>query len=132
MVQTNTFSKPEHLCGETRITKLYTQGKGFIAYPLRVVYILEPKNTDLIKVLVSVPKKRFKRAVKRNRLKRLMRESYRLNKHSIIDVLEQYNLQLDISFNYVSDDEMDFLSIEKKMKVALKRIEEYIINNQTL
>ena len=119
----NLFSKPEHLCGEKRITRLFTQGDAFIAYPLRVVYLLEKKiDREVSSVLVSVPKKRFKRAVKRNRLKRLMREAYRLNKQVLVEKLEERNLQIHIAFNYVSDDELDFATVEKKMKLSLQKL----------
>ena len=123
MIHQNSFSKIEHLCGEKRITRLYTQGDAFIAYPFRVVYIINPKS-DLAPahVLISVPKKRFKRAVKRNRLKRLMREAYRLNKQPLLEKLEEKQLQLHIAFNYVSDDELDFVSIEKKIKLSLQKL----------
>jgi ribonuclease P protein component len=123
MTHQNTFSKSEHLCGEKRITRLFTQGDAFIAYPLRVVFMIEPKiDVEPASVLVSVPKKRFKRAVKRNRLKRLMREAYRLNKGMIIDALNEKQLQIHVAFNYVSDDELDFATIEKKMKISLQRL----------
>jgi len=123
MTHENSFSKPEHLCGEKRITRLYTQGEAFIAYPMRVVYLLEAKSeTESSSVLVSVPKKRFKRAVKRNRLKRLMREAYRLNKQILLDKLAEKQLQIHVSFNYVSDDELDYATIEKKMKLSLQKL----------
>jgi ribonuclease P protein component len=123
MTHQNSFSKPEHLCGEKRITRLFTQGDAFIAYPLRVVYIIEPVHDNVSSsVLVSVPKKRFKRAVKRNRLKRLMREAYRLNKLTLIEKLEEKQLQIHIAFNYVSDDELDFATVEKKMKLSLEKL----------
>jgi len=123
MTHQNSFSKPEHLCGEKRITRLFTQGDAFIAYPLRVVYIIEPiRDKTPSSVLVSVPKKRFKRAVKRNRLKRFMREAYRLNKNPLIEKLEEKLLQVHIAFNYVSDDELDFATVEKKMKIALDKL----------
>lgn len=123
----NSFSKPEHLCGEKRITRLFTQGDAFIAYPLRVVYLIEPKKDSApASIMVSVPKKRFKRAVKRNRLKRLMREAYRLNKQELSEKLSEKELQIHVAFNYVSDEVMDFAQIEKKMKVALQRLIEKI------
>ena len=119
----NSFAKSEHLCGEKRITRLFTQGDAFIAYPLRVVYLIEPKkDVEPASVMVSVPKKRFKRAVKRNRLKRLMRESYRLNKHELIEILNEKHLQIHVAFNYVSDDVLDFVAVEKKMKIAIQRL----------
>jgi ribonuclease P protein component len=123
----NSFSKPEHLCGEKRITRLFTQGDAFIVYPLRVVYLIEPKKDDaLASIMVSVPKKRFKRAVKRNRLKRLIREAYRLNKQDLSAKLNEKELQIHLAFNYVSDEVLDFAQIEKKMKVALQRLIEKI------
>lgn len=119
----NTFSKSEHLCGDKRIERLYAEGEAFIVYPLRVVFLMEEKTDDEVaKVLVGVPKKRFKRAVKRNRLKRLMRESYRLNKSILIEQLIQKEKQIQVAFNYVADQELDFEQIEKKMKLALDRL----------
>ena len=119
-----TFSKKEHLCGEIRIGRLFAEGKAFIAYPLRVVYSVHGATDNIqVKVLVNVPKKRFKRAVKRNRLKRLMREAYRLNKSGITEFCLAKNIQLQIAFNYVSDQEMDFKEIESKMIQALQKIQ---------
>jgi len=123
MNKTNSFPKAEHLCGEKRIARLYTQGEAFMAFPFRVVFRIEQKK-DLAtaSVMVSVPKKRFKRAVKRNRLKRLLREAYRLNKHALIDLLDEKQLQVHVAFNYVSDEELDFVTVEKKMKIALQKL----------
>lgn len=127
MQQPFSFPKSEHLCGEKRITELFTQGDAFIAFPMRVVYLLQPKTeSEAVSVMVSVPKKRFKRAVKRNKLKRLMREAYRLNKQIIADLMELKQMQIHIAFNYVSNDELDFVTIEKKMKQALQKLVEKI------
>ena len=127
MTHTATFPKKEHLCGEIRINKLFSNGKAFIVYPLRVVYSVEQNSTDVpVKVLVSVPKKRFKRAVKRNRLKRLMREAYRLNKSILAEKCIEKNFAVQVAFNYVSDDEMDFKAIQSKMQLALQRIADKI------
>ena len=124
----NSFPKSEHLCGDKRIGQLFIQGDAFIAYPLRVVYLIAPKkDVESASVMVSVPKKRFKRAVKRNRLKRLMREAYRLNKQPLVALLKENDLQLHVAFNYVSDDELDFVAVEKKMKVALQRLMDKIV-----
>lgn len=122
-----TFPKAEHLCGEIRIGKLFAGGKAFIVYPMRVVYATtEHKDKIPVKVLIGVPKKRFKRAVMRNRLKRLMREAYRLNKIILIEKCKEKNIHLDIAFNYVSNDEIDFASLQSKMQIALQRIADKI------
>jgi len=127
MIHPNSFSKTEHLCGEKRITRLYTQGDAFIAFPMRVVFLIEPKSESKpSNVLVSVPKKRFKRSVKRNRLKRLMREAYRLNKIPLIEKLEEKQMQIHIAFNYVSNDVLDFPTIEKKMLLSLQKLMEKV------
>lgn len=118
------FSKAEHLCGEKKITRLFTEGNAFVVYPLRIVYLVLPEEDELItvKTMVSVPKKRFKRAVKRNRLKRLMREAYRLNKHALWDVLTEKNLRLYLAFQYVSNEELKFDYVEKRMIMALDKL----------
>ena len=123
----HSFPKSEHLCGEKRIARLFTQGEAFIAYPLRVVFLLEAKkDTEFVSAMVSVPKKRFKRAVKRNLLKRRMREAYRLNKTELMVKMEEKQLQLHIAFNYVSNDLLEFDKIEKKMKIAIEKILEKV------
>jgi ribonuclease P protein component len=125
MTPTFTFPKKEHLCGEIRIGKLYAEGKAFIVYPLRVVYkVSEGADNVPLKVLVSVPKKRFKHAVDRNRIKRLMRETYRLNKLKINELATEKELAIQIAFNYVADNEMDFASLNRKMEKALSQIAE--------
>ncbi len=127
MTTKNTFPKKEHLCGEIRISKLFDEGKAFIAYPLRIVYSIKPKtDAASASVMVNVPKKRFKRAVKRNRLKRLMREAYRLNKQALTDALDEKSLQIHLAFNYVSDEELNFETIQNKMKSGLQRIIEKV------
>ena len=125
------FSKAEHLCGEKKITRLHTEGNAFIVYPLRVVYcVLSEEDEFPAKMMVSVPKKRFKRAVKRNRLKRLIRESYRLNKHILLDVLIEKKIQTHISFQYVSDEELQFDYIEKRMQTALNKMNTTVENDE--
>lgn len=120
------FPKKEHLCGEKNITELFKSGNAFVIYPLRVVFLLEEnkKEKPLIQVLVSVPKKRHKRANVRNRLKRLMRESYRLNNTGLKTILEKQNLQLSVAFQYISDDVFEFAPMQIKMKQALKKLED--------
>jgi len=117
--------KKEHLCGEIRINKLFAEGKAFITYPVRVVYMVPTEEQVVaVRVMFSVPKKKFKRAVDRNRIKRLMREAYRLNKNILVEKCIEKNIRLQIAFHYVSDQELEFSVIETKIIQALTRISE--------
>ena len=86
-----TLDKSERLYSKKLIERLFGGGnKSFPAFPLRVVYMpLAPEeNTADASILISVPKKRFKHAVKRNQVKRQVREAYRHNKHILLDALK--------------------------------------------
>ena len=75
-------------------------------------------------ILISVSKRRFKRAVKRNRVKRQIRESYRINKHELLNVLAERKCRLAIAFIYLSDQLVESSIIEDRMRIALARITE--------
>lgn len=109
----HTLHKQERLRGKLVVQRLFAEGKAFTCYPLRVVYKHNASCEQ--KVLFSVPKKRFKRAVDRNRIKRLMRESYRLNKH----VLPQKTEGLHVAFVAITDVLPSFDFVQKKMREAL-------------
>ena len=108
----NGFPKYNKLCGQERIAALYKDGKRFVAWPLRVTY--QPTE-DQTQVLVWAPKSLFKRAVKRNHLRRLMREAYRLNQAH----LDGHYL---LAFNYMDKEEQSFDIIEKAVCKAMKKI----------
>ncbi len=81
-------------------------------------------------LLVSVSKRRFKRAVKRNRVKRQIREAYRLNKQPLLEALAEKDLRLALAFIYLSDELVDSTVIAEKMKIALVRIVEKVSAGQ--
>ncbi len=118
-----TFKKNERLCSRTTIEELFTKGKSFVKYPFRVSYMpIESEEQSDAQILISVSKKRFKRAYKRNRLKRLTREAYRLNKNPLISTLQEKNVKLAVAFIYLPTDMLDYPSVEKGMKKALYKL----------
>lgn len=118
------FSKKEHLTGETRIKKLLSEGDSFVVYPLRIVFTkrLAVQKEANVRVLFSVPKKRFKHAVDRNKIKRQLRESYRKNKSTLFENINNNNKALDIAVLYISNDFYRFESLNKKTREALTKI----------
>lgn len=129
----NTFGKAEKLCSEKAIERLFTKGDSFIAYPLRIVYFIEEgedEETDgrnkLPSILINVSKKKFKRAVKRNRVKRLVREAYRLNKSLYSRLLEDKNKRIDIAFLYLKNELPTYEEIEKAIIKAANILTERI------
>ncbi|MGO4820004.1 MULTISPECIES: ribonuclease P protein component [unclassified Flavobacterium] len=85
-----TYPKNEKLKSKITIGLLFSEGKSVSKYPLRLVYCPTALDSDeKIKMGVSVSKKHFKKAVDRNRFKRILRETYRLNKHLLVDHLDK-------------------------------------------
>nr|WP_299171578.1 ribonuclease P protein component [uncultured Allomuricauda sp.] len=84
-----TFPAKEKLKNRKVIEQLFVEGQGITEFPIKLLYIKSDFEDDTkIKVGVVAPKKKFKSAVKRNRVKRLLREAYRLNKHSVFNKIE--------------------------------------------
>lgn len=124
----NTLRKPERLNRKKVIEKMFAGGsRSFSVFPLRVVYLPVGELDAPVSILVSVSKRHFKRAVKRNRMKRRIREAYRVNKQELLNVLAQKQIRLAIAFIYLSDDLVAFSVIEERMKTALARIAEKIL-----
>ena len=99
-----TLSKEERLSWKRYIDLLFAKGQSFVAFPLRVVYLaVEEETLAPVSILVSVPKKKFRRAVKRNLIKRQVREAYRML----------------VAFLYLDKEIHPFADMEKAMTKAL-------------
>lgn len=124
-----TLGKEERLNSKTVIERLFSGGsKSFPAFPLRVVYMpveaAEVEEDAVASILISVPKKRFKRAVKRNLVKRQVREAYRKNKHLLLDALASRNKRLVIAFIWLDNNIHSSAEVEEKVKKLLFHIVE--------
>lgn len=117
----HTLGKAERLRGKKAFGDLVASGKGFTAYPLRVVWLLVPCDGEPVRMAVSVSKRRFKRAVKRNRVKRLVREVYRLHKHPI-RALVPPGRALHLLFVYIHDELPDYPMIEKAIAHVTRKL----------
>ena len=131
------LTKSERLTSQLVIEKLFAGGNASMAaFPLRIVFMQmkkqggeDVKDEPLVSILVSVPKKRFRHAVDRNRMKRLVREAYRLNKHILWDALEGKDYRLALAFVCITDTLPSFYAVNKSMKKALTRITERLNAN---
>ena len=120
-----TLKKTERISLQKEIDCLFKQGNAFISYPLRVVYLEQkPSSEALIAVLVSAPKKKFKRAVKRNRMKRLIREAYRQKKGSLIRHCQENESGLLIAFLFIGNELCLWKEMEAAMEKALDTLKE--------
>lgn len=121
-----TLSKEERLSWKRHIDRLFTEGRSFVAFPLRVVYLLSNEEGMPVRAsfLVSVPKKRFKRAVKRNRIKRQVREAYRMHKYDLWESLEAKDKRMLIAFLYVDNELHSSVTMEKAMTKAIRILRE--------
>jgi ribonuclease P protein component len=113
-ILTNSLGKEERLCSAKDIETLYKSGTSFLNHPVVVYYLPQPE-LKFTRVLVSVSKKKFKRAVDRNLLKRRLREAYRLNK----SILEKKGF---LGLVYIGQEALPFGSIEKSVKAGLQKL----------
>ncbi|MDN5205083.1 ribonuclease P protein component [Fulvivirgaceae bacterium BMA10] len=122
-----TFSKNERLNSKKLIQELFTKGSSFCLYPIKIIYLHQASDAEgSNKVLFTVSKKRFKKAVDRNKIKRRLREAYRLNKYQLLDP-DLSGDPLLIAYIYIGRDILSFKEIESKLKDSLLRLKNKMI-----
>jgi ribonuclease P protein component len=94
----NTFRKPEKICSQNQIDPLFKSGRSLKSGLFRLLYIeTESTGQPPVQVLIAVPKKNLRHAVTRNRMKRLIREAYRMNKYKVVDFYTKAGKHCDIA-----------------------------------
>lgn len=118
-----TFCKEERLCNRNYIFSLQKEGRSFFNYPFTVKWMeISHEKEKKIQFLPAVPKRNFKKAVDRNKIKRLIREAYRLNKEKLIDIAQQKSKNIVIMILYSGKIIVTYKEVENKIVVILQQI----------
>lgn len=118
-----TFKKAERLSSKKLIDELFTKGSSFSFYPFRVLFLeKQSASAEGVQVLISVPAKNFRRAVDRNKIRRLIREAYRLNKQPLHDSLIKKDKQVAVGLVYTAKTIEPFSVIQQNLIAALKKL----------
>ena len=128
MSKTYTFTKEERLCNKKLIDQLYHNGSSFLCYPFKVSWLMTTDPQPFpAQVLFAVSKKRYKRAVDRNLIKRRIREAYRLHKQEhLYSLLSNTNKSIVFSIGFVGKEIAPYNFIEKKILKLLMQLSEQI------
>ena len=129
-----TLGKNEKLKSRKLIEQLFAAGKSFVITPFRVYFLVngqlpEDKNEGALQFGVGVGSKNFKKAVDRNRIKRLTREAWRLQNIELKEKVKGASCQLNVFFIYTGKDLPEFNVIKDKVAVALKKLSDKINEN---
>ena len=128
MAATFSYNKTEKLKSRKMLNLLFEEGKSFSVFPVKIFYLpMQKEGKQMIKVGVGVSAHNFKKAVDRNRIKRLLRECYRLNK-LLLQFTKTNNQQpMAVFFLYIGKELPEYGILNEKMKTALNKLEEIIV-----
>lgn len=128
-INLNTLCKSERLVSKKLIDQLYFEGKSFYSSHLKITVLLGSFNFSFpAQVLISVSKKSIKNAVNRNAMKRKIRESYRMVKSKLYEVLEINKQEMILSITYKTNSNIDYHNIEIQLIKIINKIHIYIQN----
>lgn len=121
------FGRREKLKSRKQIEELFANGRSFPAFPLRVIFRFLPTTVEGgLQIGVSASKRYFKKAVDRNRIKRLLREAYRLQKQDLTIAVQEQSLEGFIFFMYTGKTIASFQEIMEAMKKSLDQLEKTV------
>ena len=125
------LDKKQKLKSRKLITEVFAHGKSYSVFPLRITYLLKPSaETPGIQIGVTASKKNFKKAVDRNRIKRLLREAYRLQKNELLGKVTESGVQCSVFFLYTGKEIASFPDIRAAMNKTLDQLNKRIFNEK--
>ena len=134
MTSSNTYSKQEKLKSRKALEQLFAKGKSFSVFPIKVFYTIS--DGELVKAGVGVSSRIFNKAHDRNKVKRLLREVYRTQKHPLYTVVVTHQKQLNVFFLYIGKELPVFadlqIAMEKTLEKLIRKISEPTPNVQQL
>ena len=128
-----TLGKDERIKGKQRASTVFSKGKTLKAYPILVKALIESteeaNRSSPLMVGFSVPKRNFKKAVDRNRIKRQLKEAYRLNCLKLKEKCGQHDVQLALFFIYTGKEKVPYQQLEGKIKVLLEKVDNTVFKS---
>jgi len=136
MAKQFTLGKNERLKSRKQIEQLFSEGMKFVAGPFRIFFLFNKQlpidnKQSLLQFGVGVSAKNFKKAVDRNRIKRLTKEAWRVQKNELKEKLKSKNLQLNVFIIYTSKELPDYILVKDKVAVVLNKLSEKIDENDS-
>jgi len=124
MTPKNSLQSFERLKSQKQIGLLFDKGQSSFIYPFKLIFLLQPRSDDQwpLSFTVTVPKRKFKKAVERNLIKRRTKEAYRLNKVDLQEKLMSSNIKMSLIFIYLDSEVKKFSVIEKSIKHHLNAL----------
>ena len=127
MSKINSYPKQEKLKSRKALDELFATGKSFTVFPIKVFYTLNPSDQTLynktgVNAGVGVSARIFKKAVERNRVKRLLREVYRTQKQELASTIELKKLHASVFFLFIGKELPELADLKKPMKKVLEKL----------
>lgn len=128
------FKRNEHLKSRKRISQLFTSGKSAKAFPVRAQFGISTNTENEVSIQAGfvVPKKKLRKAVDRNRVKRQIIEAFRLQREELMEKLQKHSIKMDVMFIYLGDKIPVYSKVEKNMKKILDKLIVEIENQKTI
>ena len=127
----HTYNKTEKLKSRKTIEHLFIKGKSLSVFPIKLLYDLANDSPASLQAGVTVGSRTFKKAVQRNRVKRVLREAYRLQKLPIKTVVEERQLQVSVFFIFIGKELPVFSEVYDKLGILLNKLTEIILKKGT-